>query len=483
MALWTTQFALSAGDERLHMLEDRNQHLRQKLAALRLELASAKSIKDKQEKDMRAAHSKQKEIYEQMKQKGWSAEAELSGQLAVLEAKKASLITTKDIVDQEYYDLDDIMKTNKGSLDAQLMSLQSNLNGMATEKAGMRSLLRDAKHRLKHRLKECETLLDTQKDIDNSIAEALSLARAFVVRKLATVVQDDDILTELKRHYEKEVTAFSSSPSSGSPRRRTINVCGSELAESNQRASSNSLAGSTTRPKRNSKSKSTVSFITNNTSPSSRIMLEDLAYESSASHAPIAAASASALADDKTKIERQMPGDTGLLSTSALIKRALEQDSGDYYRRLLSEDAIREFGLSIKDAKPSPRSSSYLEKLLLPPVQDDQELAAAVDKPPASGLRAASSSKKTKRSSSLKRRAQQIKKYNKQYIDQLALIDILTEQRRTLQDKLVNITNIRSGTYTKASTIMMLRKQIGELTAEIEEMTRALPYPAVPKAN
>lgn len=70
MALWTTQFALSAGDEHMRALEDRNKHLRQKLAALRLELTSAKSIKDKREKDLKAAYKKQKEAYEQMKQKG-----------------------------------------------------------------------------------------------------------------------------------------------------------------------------------------------------------------------------------------------------------------------------------------------------------------------------------------------------------------------------------------------------------------------------
>lgn len=475
MALWSKQFALSADDERMHVLEDRNQHLRQKLAALRLELASAKSIKEKHEKSLKSARKRQKEAHEQMKREGWSAEAELSGKLAVLEAKKASLITTKEIVDQEYYDLNDIRNTNKESLDAQMVSLQNNLKGMTAEKANMRSLLQDAKHRLKHRLRECESLLDAQKDLDSTITETLSLARAFVARRLAIIVQDDDILIDLKNHYEKGITVFSSRPKP----RKIDRYEGSGLLRSSQGADSGPI-DSTNKPKKGSRPKSAVSFTaTSNTSPKSRVLIEDLAYSPTISQAPITLA----LVNDKPDvehIEQQALDNTGLLTTSALIKNALEQDSSDYYRRLLNEDAIREFNLDTKDRQPSPRTSSYLEKLLLPPVQDCPETGAAKgptkDKPLASGTRATSSSKKIKRSSSsLKRRAQQIKSLNKQYIDKIALIDILTEQRRTLQDKLINITNIRGGTYTKASTIMMIRKQIGELTAEIEEMTRALP--------
>ncbi|EFO64752.1 Hypothetical protein GLP15_5096 [Giardia lamblia P15] len=479
MALWTAQFALSASDEHIRTLKDKNTHLRQKLAALRLELTSIKSIRDKREKDLKTAYKKQKEAYEQMKQKEWSAEAELNGQLAVLEAKKESLSMTKEIIEQEYRDLDDIWKTNKGSLDAQLALLQSNLKGMTTEKTNMRSALRDAKHRLKHHLKECEALLDTQKDIENSINEALSLARAFVVRKLATVIQDDAVLTELKHHYEKRITVFSSHSGQS-----LANNCGnSEVVKSEQKVSSADLdtnIDKSMRAKGNSRPKSTVSFTTiSNTNPRSRVLIEDLAYEPSVPHAPLTLISSAV----KPEVEQQTPGDTDLLSTTALIKNALERDSNDYYRRLLNEDAIREFGLTSKEGPPSSSTESYIKKLLHPPIQENTNSCAA-DKSTTAGPRAASSSKKAKRSSSLKRRTQQIKKHNKKYMDQMALIDILTEQRRTLQDKLINITNIRGGTYTKASTIMMIRKQIGELTAEIEELIQTLPnISTIPKTT
>ncbi|KAE8302385.1 hypothetical protein GL50803_0011743 [Giardia duodenalis] len=479
MALWTTQFALSAGDEHMRALEDRNKHLRQKLAALRLELTSAKSIKDKREKDLKAAYKKQKEAYEQMKQKGWSAEAELNGQLAVLEAKKESLIMTKEIMEQEYHDLDDIWKTNKDSLDAQLAFLQSNLKGMATEKANMRSVLRDAKHKLRHYLKECEGLLDAQKDLEHSIIEALSLARAFVVRKLATIVQDDVVLAELKDHYEKEVAVLSSRPGqTATGKCRT-----SDLVRSEQKTSPADLVTSTDRSKKakeDSRPKSAVSFTTvSNTSPRSKVLIEDLACEPAVPPAPLTLTPANARAE----AEDQTPGDTDPLSTTLLIRNALEKDSSDYYRRLLNEDAIREFCLTSKEEQSSTSAGSYMKKLLRPSVQDCTESYPA-DKPTTSGPRAASSSKKAKRSSSLKRRAQQIKKHNKQYLDQMALIDILTEQRKTLQDKLINITNIRGGTYTKASTIMMIRKQIGELTTEIEGLIQTLPnISPVPKTT
>lgn len=481
MALWSRQFALSADDERMQALEDKNQHLRQKLTALRLELASAKSIKERHEKSMKNARKKQKEAYEKMKKEGWSVEADLNGKLAVLEAKKTSLIATKEIVDQEYYDLNDIKNTNKESLDAQMVSLQNNLKGMASEKANMRSILQDAKHKLKHRLKECESLLDVQKDLDSSVTEVLSLARAFIVRKLATAIQDDDILTDLRNHYEREVTVFSSRPEQSKINKSSSSV----LIKSSQGVESTPLANSTSNSTKRSRPKSAVSFTTNNTSQKSKILIEDLTYD------PIASQTSTNLVtvNNKLDVEQQMISNTDLLSTSALIRNALERDSNDYYRRLLNEDAIREFNLNTNGDQSSPKPTSYLEKLLLPPVQNCSSIETAKesteDKPLVSNIRAVSTSKKSKRSSSsLKRRIQQIKKSNKQYIDQLALIDILTEQRKTLQDKLINIINIRGGTYTKASTIMMIRKQIGELTAEIEGITRDLPnIHSIPKTS